>query len=285
MTVFWGANWAALKIALAEIPVWQYRAITCGVSGIALLALAALGGIAIRVPRGYVPRLALAALFNVTGWQILSAYGVHLIPSGKASVLAFTMPVWATLLSVLFLGERLTARIIGALALGLAAIAVLLSADFGALRSAPLGTLLTIGAAISWAIGTVIQKRLQWPMPVIAVAAWQLAIGSLPIVTIALLTESIRVQDASAAALWALGYSLVLPMIFCTYAWYKVVSLFPASIAAIGTIMVPAVGLVMGAVLLHEPLGWREITALLCVAGAIALVFLQPRGAAAASRY
>jgi drug/metabolite transporter (DMT)-like permease len=276
ITVFWGTNWVALKIALSEIPVWQYRALTCGVGGLALLGLALAGGHSVRVPRKAWRPLALGALFNVTGWTVLSGFGVRLLGSGEASVASYTMPVWATLLGVFVLGERLTARILAALGLSVVGIMALLSNSLEALGAAPLGVFLMLSASVSWATGTIVLKRVAWPMPVIAVVGWQLLIGACPILLVAVMSEPYRLDQASATALWALVYTLLLPLTFCYYAWYKVVSLFPASIASIGTVLIPVVAVLSGALVLGEPVGWREITALLAVASAIGLVLFEP---------
>lgn len=273
----WGANWTAIKIALAEIPVWQHRSITCGLAGTALLTLAAVSRQRIRVPRGAWASLLLGAALNVTVWQVLSAYGVRLIASGDAAVLAFTMPIWATLLGVLFLRERITPRIVAALLLTLGGILDLLWPALKALGAAPQGMLLLLGAALSWAIGTIVQKRTRWPLSPITVAGWQLVIGTVPMALVALGTESFALPSVSAKALWAMAYSFALSMTFGQYAWFKVLGLFPVTVASISTVMVPVVGVIMGAAMLGEPLGWREVAALLCVTSAITLVLIQPR--------
>ena len=65
---------------------------------------------ALTIPRDQWRRLALIAFFNITCWNILVVFGLAHIPSGRAAILAFTMPAWAIPLSVLILGERITAR-------------------------------------------------------------------------------------------------------------------------------------------------------------------------------
>jgi drug/metabolite transporter (DMT)-like permease len=276
VSLFWGTNWVALKLSLVEIPVWQYRAVTSELSGLVLLLCAWLGGHPLRVPHRSWGPLLLGALFNVTAWQILIAFGVKLIAAGEAAVLAYTMPIWATILAAVFLGERLSLRILAALALAMAGIGVLLSPGVAQLGQSPLGVALTLGAAMSWALGTFVQKRVVWPIPVLAVAGWQLVLGGAPFVVVALAWEPFVMQDASALALWATAYTVALPLLFCQYAWLKVVSLFPASIASLGTVMVPIIGVLSGALVLGESIGWREITALLLVLASLVLVVLTP---------
>ena len=276
VSLFWGTNWVALKLSLVEIPVWQYRAVTSEISGAVLLLFARLGGHPLRVPRHTWGPLLLGALFNTTAWQILIAFGVKLIAASEAAILAYTMPIWSTILAALFLGERLTLRLLAALALAMAGIGVLLSPGVAQLGQSPLGVALTLGAALSWALGTFVQKRVVWPIPVLAVAGWQLVLGGAPFVVVTLAWEPIVMQNASAVALWATVYTVALPLLFCQYAWLKVVSLFPASIASIGTVLVPIVGVLSGALVLGEAIGWREIAALLLVLASLVLVVLTP---------
>ena len=75
--------------------------------------------------RSWLP-LALLALVTVSFWHMLTAFALTTIGGGRASILAFTMPLWATLLSVPILHERLGIRQILALLLGLSGIALLL---------------------------------------------------------------------------------------------------------------------------------------------------------------
>ena len=122
------------------------------------LALRA-GGQRLVLPTGQWGRLWLLALLNITSWNMLVAFGVGMIPSGRAAILAYTMPVWAVPLSVWLLGERITRRKLLGLALGMGGLALLLGEAFVSLGAAPLGSLLVLGAALSWALGTVLQKR------------------------------------------------------------------------------------------------------------------------------
>ena len=126
LTLFWGANWPGMKLALAEIPVWWFRSIWLSCGGAGLLALAWASGQRLRVPRNELRPLLICAVFNVVGWHIFSGYGVSLMPAGRASIIAFTMPLWAALLGSLVLGDRLTGRRLLGLAVGLSGLAVLI---------------------------------------------------------------------------------------------------------------------------------------------------------------
>src|SRR5689334_19871938 len=153
LTFAWGFNWTAMKLALAEVPPWTFRSLCLGLGSAVLFAALRLGGQRLAWPRGQWRRLWLLALLNISGWNMLVAFGVGMIPSGRAAILAYTMPVWAVPRSVWLLSERITGRKLFGLALGLGGLTLLLGEAFLNLGAAPVGSLLVLGAALSWALG------------------------------------------------------------------------------------------------------------------------------------
>jgi len=277
----WGLNWPAMKIIVGEVPPWQFRAVTGVAGAITLFLMARLLRERLSVPREQWVPLVAAALFNVTSWFVTIAYGVKLMASGHASILGFTMPIWAALIGMVALGDRPSIRRFASLAMGAAGVAVLLSHDFRAIGASPLGALMTLLGAFNWAIGVHIQKRVKWALEPLALAAWQVAIGSVPIVIIALVAEPFVYHRASWPVIGASLYLVFFALSFCYYAWFTAVRIFPTHISAIGSLLVPIVGVASSSLLLGEPFGWREMTALVLVVGAVALVLVQPQAAAA----
>jgi len=275
LTLFWGANWPAMKIALTELPVWWFRAGCLWFGGLGLIAIARLSGLSLRVPAVERGPLLVCAAFNVVGWHLCSGYGVSLMPAGRAAIIAFTMPVWASLLSSILLDEALTkAKLIG-LALGMSGLAVLIGPDLIVLETAPLGALFMLIAAISWASGTVLLKRFHWSVPTTVLVGWQLIAGALPVSIGAVLLEAPpELAGLSRETLIAVAYIFLFPMVFCQWAFFRTVRLFPAAIAAIGTLAIPVVGVYSSAVILGESVGWREFIALLLICSALASVLL-----------
>jgi drug/metabolite transporter (DMT)-like permease len=272
----WGLNWPAMKLIVGEVPPWQFRAVTGALGAVLLVAIARLLRQRLTVPRQQWLPLVAAALMNVTSWFVLIAYGVKLMASGHASILGFTMPIWAALIGMVALGERLTLRRFVSLALGAAGVVILLSHDFAALGASPLGAFLTLLGAFNWAIGVHIQKRVKWALEPVPLAAWQVALGTLPIIVIAAFAEPFVYHRASWGVIGASIYLVTYALAFCYYAWFQVVRIFPTHISAIGSLLVPIVGVTSSSLLLGEPFGWREMAALVLVVGAVALVMIQP---------
>ncbi|MEZ5900112.1 MAG: DMT family transporter [Hyphomicrobiaceae bacterium] len=277
VTLFWGANWPGMKIAVAEIPVWWFRATCVWAGAIGLLTVAKLSGNTLLVRRSEIPKLLLVSFFAMLGWQVCSAYGVSLMPAGRASIIAFTMPVWAAFFGAIFLDEPITGAKIVGLLLGVAGLGVLIGEDLIVFGTAPVGAMFMLAAALAWAIGTVLFKKYKWTTPISTLVGWQLAAAAVPITIVAMLFEPTpHVTELSTKAIVAMLYLFALPMVFCQWAYFKLVSIFPASIAAMGTLAVPIVGVYSSALILGEPVGWRELVSLVLICSALASVLIYP---------
>ena len=277
LSLFWGLNWPGMKIILSEMTVWWFRAMCLIVGGLLLLSLSALSGNRVLPYRREIRSIMFCGTFAVLGWMVFSAYGVSLMPAGRASIIAFTMPVWASLLAAPILGERITPVKIGGLLLGVAGLATLIGPDLIILQQAPLGALCMLAAAMTWAMGTILIKRIPWEIPVLSNIGWQLLYASVPVTTVALLVEPLPDLTAlSTPVIIAIVYIFIGPMSYCQWAYFKSITLLPASIAAIGTLTIPIIGVYSSHLLLGEPVGIYEVIALLLVLSALALVLLLP---------
>ena len=264
-----------MKFAVGELSPLTFRTACVLISGLGLMALAALSGERIALPRPQWPALLAVALLNVTGWHLFSAWSLVHMGGGRGAIVAYTMPIWAAVFSAWYLKERLSRRRMAALALGMTGIALLIGPELFGLHSSPLGPLLMIGAAICWAGGIVAMKGQSWPIGIMALTGWQLIIGGAPIVLAWLVLEpNPDLSRLTWAGALATLYAATVALIFCFAAHNKVVTLLPATAAAISTLAIPVVGLLSSAWLLGEPVGWRELAALVLVLAAIAMVLL-----------
>ncbi len=268
-----------MKLALAELPVWSFRAACIAGGAAGLFAIAQVQRLPVRLRQGQFGRLAFASLFNVTAWNVLVGYGVSLLPSGRSAILAYTMPLWTVILAALFLGERFNLRKAAGVALGMGGLALLLGPELMHLGTAPAGALFILGAAMSWATGTIIIRR--WPvdLPTTSFVAWQLLLGGLPVLLGAAVLEHGRLQPISPVAASALLYGILVAFVFCHWAWFKLATTAPAGTAAMSTMMIPVVGVFSGMIVLGEQPRWQEYAALLLVTLALATVLIPGRDA------
>ncbi len=277
LSLFWGLNWPGMKIILGELTVWWFRALCLIVGGLILLSVSALSGNRWRLARDELGPVILCGTFAILGWMVCSAYGVSLMPAGRASIIAFTMPLWATLIAAAVLGERITSIKVIGLALGLAGLAALIGPDLVIVGQAPVGALFMLGAAVSWAIGTIIIKRIAWRIAPLTSVAWQLLFSAVPVTLVAAASEPWPdFGRLSLTAVLALAYLFLFPMSYCQWAYFKTVTLLPASIAAIGTLLVPVVGVYSSHLILGERVGIAELAALLLIVAALTLTLVVP---------
>ena len=280
LTLVWGFNWVAMKVALSAVPPWTFRAFCLGLGPLVLLAAMLAGGQRLAPPRGHWGRLLLLALFNITGWNVHVAFGHTMIPAGRGAILGYTMPALAIPLSIWLLGERPTAQKLLGLALGMAALAVLMGEAILGVGTSPLGSLRVLGAAASWALGVVLQKRYPVDMPRGSYTVWIMILGGLPMIACALLFDDFGVLRH--VGLWpALGvaYNVFLSFGFAYWAWIKIASEVSVTVFSISTLVIPVVGVVSSMLFLGERPSWAEYLAALLVMGSLLTVVVPQRAA------
>jgi len=277
----WGTSWPAMRTVFLELPIWQFRAALCGVGGLALIAIALAMKQRVALPWREVPSLGFVSLLNITGWHVFSGYGLKFMGAGHAAIICYTMPIWTAMFSVFLLKERMDWRRIAALLLGMCGMAVLMSVDFNRIGEHPIGALFMLGAAVTWGLGMVLMKRWTWSPSMIACAGWQLLLGVIPILVIAVLTEKFVLDRMSLRASLASLYLLLVGVVLGYILWFRVVAMLPATVGSIGSLMTPVIGVGASALILGEVVTWRELVALFFVLAAVALVLLvRPRRAA-----
>ena len=262
LTLVWGTNWPLFRIALDELPVWTFRTIVLTIALATLSVILLVRRESFAVPKGKWPALILAAAMNIGIWNIATSLAVLSIPSGHASVLAYTMPLWVALLGFVVYGQRLTPRLLAAIVIGAAAVAALMAPNFRDYAQAPLGLFWGLLAGFCWAVGTFIVKRTTWPGMGLSLTFWQVAICLPPIALGALLLDGVPTHLPSTKALAATIYTGAIPMALGTTAWFALVKALPAQVAALSSIAIPIVAIVSGILLLHEPLSWLQTAAI-----------------------
>lgn len=262
LTLMWGTNWPLFRIALAELPVFTFRTLVL-LSGVTVLAAILLARReTFAVPRDKWPALLLASTMNIGIWNIATSLAVLYVPSGHASVLAYTMPLWVAVLGFAVFGQKLTGRLLAAILIGAAAVAALMIPNFQSYATAPAGLFWGLLAGFCWAVGTLVVKRTSWPGMGLSLTFWQLVLMLPPIALGALIFDGLPAHLPSAKVLVATIYTGAIPMAIGTSIWFTLVKLLPAQVAAISSIAIPIVAIVSGIVILQEPLSTLQAIAI-----------------------
>jgi drug/metabolite transporter (DMT)-like permease len=272
----WGLNWPVLKFVIGEWPPFTFRFLS-GLGGAALMfALAASRRERLLPPRGLWGRLALAGILNITSFAGLGTLALLWLNASEAAIIAYTMPIWASLLAWPVLGERPTGTRIAGLACGLGGVGVLLGGQLLAAPPAALeaklpGIACILGTALMFATGAVLTKRNPLNIPPAANVAWQILFGSAPLMLAAVLFDRWDLGRITPAGWAALAYVVVVALSLSYITWFRGLKMLEASTAAIATLMVPVIGVISSGVLLGEPLGPRQLLALGLTVGGVVL--------------
>jgi drug/metabolite transporter (DMT)-like permease len=247
IVVSWAANWPLMKLALADAPPLLFVLMRL-VGTLALLAPAML---AVRAPllpvRGERLGLFLVGQLQIAGFLICSIIGLSMLPAGRAIVLAYTMPLWAIPIELWLEPGRLgRAQLVGA-AVGFAGLFLFMNpalVDWGDPRALA-GNAVLLGAAICWALGSVLYRRRAWRTGFWAQTFWQLAVSTV-VVAAAALPEGIgRPIEWTPAFVAILAYNWVITTALGYFLWNKVLSVMPAGVAGQVMALTPVGGFLL----------------------------------------
>jgi drug/metabolite transporter (DMT)-like permease len=276
LTLIWGCNWPVLKLGVTEIPPLTFRAITLLFAGLGLLAVSKLSGDSVRVPRALWPKVAALAFFNIAGWNGLVLFGLQQLPAGRSAILAYTMPIWTVLISLPLLNEPLSGRKIAGLVLGMIGMALLLGDDVRHLQRTPAAALLILGAAIMWALGTVLLRKWKLALAQNTLSGWMMLGGWLPLAIAAPFFSPAWPETITAAGWFAILYNIFLAGTVAHWAWFTLARTLPVAVSSMSSLPVPIVGVFSGMLFLGERPGAAEWAALVFVIAAMYLVLRTP---------
>jgi drug/metabolite transporter (DMT)-like permease len=271
-SVAWGFNWPIAKFLLSELPPLTFRGVTGMLGALLLAALAVIRSDSLKVARGVWPRILIAGLLNVTGWMVLMGLALLWLPASETALIAYTMPVWASIIAWPVLGEQPTLLRSIALVMAFAGLASIIGGSGISASAEKLpGIIMALGGSLGFAVGTVFSKKYPIHLPPITAAAWQIGVGCLPVAIAGLALETTHLSQVTPLGWGLLVYAVVGPFCIAYVSWFAALSRLPASVAAIGTMAVPVIGVVTSAIALHEPLGAGQIAALVFTLAGVVL--------------
>jgi drug/metabolite transporter (DMT)-like permease len=170
--------------------------------------------------------------------------------AARTSVLAYTMPFWLLLMAWVVLGERL--RRLQWVAVSLAFVGLILVLSPWRLNGL-FSSLLAVGAGFLWAASAIVAKLLQkrHTVDLLSLTAWQMLMGSLPLIAIALLTYT-GPPVWSASFVWALAFNVLLANALAWFLWLYALRALSAGTAGLGTLATPVVGVAAAWIQLAE---------------------------------
>jgi len=277
MCFAWGLTWPAMRVALADFAPFGLRASSTFIGAAALVVAAILQGHDIRIRKTIVwAHVVVVSVFNVVAFSVFATFAQLSALTSRVAILVYTMPIWASLMAWAVPCERLDAIRAAALFMCCVGMAVLIYPL--ATAGIPGGLLLALGAAVSWAMGTIYMKWAQIEADPLAIATWQLILGSAVLaICVPIFEGSLPLREASAEALFGMVFSGLFGSGLAYLLWYSVIKLLPAMTASLGALSTPVIGVISSTLLLGERPTSSDIVGFVLIFAASVCVLLQPR--------
>ena len=277
LTIFWGVNWPVMKFGIAEMPPLYFRAI-CIAGGLVFIWLwARATGVALTVPPGAWPSILKLAVPNVMVWHLIAIVALKMLPSGRAAILGYTMPVWAVVFGLLVFKEKPLPRHWVGVAAAFVGTLLLLSSEFTKLAGSPLGTLLMLGAAAAWGYGTHLMRRHLTSMPTIALTFWMLVLTLVAVSVASVAFEMSRWRWPLPLEWVSILYNMAIAIAFCHVVWSMLARNLPPAASGLSVMMIPVIGVFSGMLMLGEEPHWQDYAALALILVALSTVLLPAR--------
>ena len=264
--VLWSSAFAAAKIALRDCPPLTLLSIRFAIAGMLMLGVAMLTR-AWRLPgaRDLAVLAGLGALNNGI-YLGLSWSGMATVSSAFAAVLISTNPLLIGILAGPVLGERLTARKLAGLCLGLVGVMIVLRSRLQGGHEEVEGTLMVCGGLLALVLGTLFYKRARPTADLWTATGVQSLAGCLVVLPFALATESIGDAHLTVSLVLSMLYTIVAVSMGSYYLWFRILSRTSATSASALHFLMPPLGLMFGWVVLREPVSWIDLLGIVPIA-------------------
>jgi len=276
LSVLWGGSFFFIGIAIHSVPPLTLVLIRVGLAACFLWIWRVLR----REPLGLSPRLApalaLLALLNNALPFILFAWAQRTIPSGLASILNATTPIWSVIVAHIFThDERMSPNRIAGVLLGFAGVAVMIGADLlGQIGSDVLAQLACLGSTLSYALAGVYARRFRGlGVTPVGVATGSLTAAAIVLAPLVLLFEPPWAASPPSGQAWA---ALIGLAFFCTAVayilYFKLLASAGATNSLLVTFLIPITAILLGTFLLGEHLAPRHFAGMALIGCGLAAI-------------
>jgi drug/metabolite transporter (DMT)-like permease len=269
LALIWGYNWVIMKNASHHAGPFQFAALRTVFGALALFGVLVWRrqSLALVAPG----RTFAIGLLQTAGFTALTQWALVSGAAGKTAVLAYTMSFWLLLLAWPLLHERL--RGLQWIAVVVAAAGLVLILEPWRAHGTLVSDLLAVAAGLAWAASAIVVKRLRRDTEVdlLSLTAWQLALGALVLVVIALMVPAPPLAYGG-YLVFAVAYTAIIGTGIAWLLWMYVLDNLPAGIAGLASLAVPALGVLAAWVELGERPRQAEWSGMMMIAAALALL-------------
>jgi drug/metabolite transporter (DMT)-like permease len=273
LSVLWGGSFFFNGVALKELP--PFTLVFLRVALAALILLPLLWVYRIDFPRGLAgwrPFFRIALLNNVLPFSLI-VMGQTFIPSGLASILNATTPLFTVLVMAASGDEKLLPRRVGGVVAGLIGVIILHGQDLGFDNSQGIGILLCLAAALSYGLSALYARRKLSNSPALATATFQLLASSLMMAIVAGIVDRPWQLPMPGATTWLAMVGLAgLSTALAYIVFFQILRRSGSTNVMLVTLLIPVTAILLGFLVLGERISVREIIGALVIGSALLLI-------------
>lgn len=273
LSMLWGGSFFFNGAALRELPPLTLVFLRVALGAVILLPLLRVQGISCpKGVGGWRAFVAIGLLNNVIPFSLIVA-GQTFIPSGLASILNATTPLFTVLVMAAVGEEALQARRVAGVALGLAGVIILRGWGIETRTGQGLGILLCLGGALSYGFAALAARRLLKDSPPLGTATFQLMASTVMMAVVAGAMEQPWRLPVPALATWLAVLGLAaLSTAFAYIVFFQIIRRSGATNVMLVTLLIPVTAILLGWLVLGEPISTREITGAIVIGSALIVI-------------
>jgi len=252
ITIAWAVGWPTIKLGVSAVPPIWYACLRYMIATVCLFGMVVRRGDLVWPSAPDRRLVAVSGALQMAAYSALTALALTRLPAGRASVLAFSTPLWVGPLAAWRLRERLSLRSGVGVGLGLAGVLVIAAP---ALRAdgtgARLACAMLLGASLAWAVSIVCVRAHRFGATPLALAPWQTLVAATLLGPLAWATEG-GLPPIGWLGIASLAYVGPVATAFAYWAVVEAGRHYPASTIAVGLLATPTLGLLISALMLGE---------------------------------
>lgn len=273
--LMWGLNFVVAKVGMYHTPPIFFVALRFAAVALILVPF-------VKVPYGKLRQIGVLSFVLGSLHFTLMYTAMRMIDAGTASVVIQLQVPFAAILAALVFKDRLGWRNLAGMAVAFAGVVLIAGAPRLAGNQLPI--LLIVAAAFFFAIVNILIKRLG-SVDGNSLNAWTALFAAPQTLLLSLLLENGQwqsIEQMSWLTVGSLVYQVVILVIVAYWLWYRLLHRYPVAQVVPFMLLLPIVGVLSGALLLNEPLGWDKLVGgMLTLSGVSVLVLRRPPAAAA----
>jgi drug/metabolite transporter (DMT)-like permease len=275
VVLVWAVSWPVIKLGVAAVPPIWFACLRYAIATVCLFALVAVRG-ELALPSASDMRLvAVSGVLQMGAFSALTGLALATLPPGRASVLAFSTPLWVVPLAAWRLNEQTSRRALLGVGSGLLGVLTVAAPALQASGSAQLiAYAMLLGASGAWAIAIVSVRGHSFSASPLALAPWQMLAAATLLWPLALVVEGWP-HSIGTRGFASLAYVGPMATAFAYWAVVEVGRVFRASTISMALLATPSLGLLISALTLHETVSISLATGIVLIAGGIRLATLD----------